>query len=125
MLTYVPARSSVFYHTEYVYCEIVCTTGGTKYSMSQWCVVCSVVVFCASIGCGGVGMWADGSPRFPKRRKMPPRKSMGKGFNVPGNLEKRMSPQKKVRKKQVGVIDSPAADVPGVFPNLAVPVGIP
>ena len=50
---------------------------------------------------------------------------MGKGFNVPGNLEKRMSPQKKVRKKQVGVIDSPAADVPGVFPNLAVPVGIP
>ena len=51
---------------------------------------------------------------------------MGKGFNVPGNLEKRMSPQKKVRKKQVGVIDSPAADdVPGVFPDLAVPVGIP
>ena len=51
---------------------------------------------------------------------------MGKGFNVPGNLEKRMSPQKKVRKKQVGVIDSPAADdVAGVFPHLPVPVGIP
>ena len=35
-------------------------------------------------------------------------------------------PTKKVRKKQVEVINAPAADnVPGVFPNLAVPVGIP
>ena len=44
----------------------------------------------------------------------------------PETLKKRMPPTKKVRKKQVGVIDSLAADdAPGVFPNLAVPVGIP
>ena len=35
------------------------------------------------------------------------------------------APTKKVPKKQVGVIEAPAADsVPGVFPNLAVPVRI-
>ena len=41
----------------------------------------------------------------------------------PETLKKRMPPHtEKVRKKQVGVIDSPAADdVPGVFPYLAVP----
>ena len=90
--------------------------------------MCGVVVFCASFGCGGVGLWADDSPRFPKKKKkeMSPRKSVGKGLNAPGNLEKSHGPpQKRVRKKQVGVIDSPAADVPGVFPNLAVPAGFP
>ena len=87
----------------------------------QWCVVCDVMVFCASFGCGGVGLWADDSPRFPQKRKMPPRKPMGKGLNVPGNIEKAHAPpHKKVRKKQVGVIDPRAADdLPGVFPNLA------
>ena len=86
--------------------------------MVLWCF--ARVLVAAGWGCGPMARHD-----FQKRKKMPPRKSMGKGFNVPGNLEKRMSPQKKVRKKQVGVIDSPAADVPGVFPNLAVPVGIP
>ena len=51
---------------------------------------------------------------------------MGKGLNVPGNLEKAHAPPQKDRKKQVGVIDSPAADdVPGVSPNLVVSVEIP
>ena len=63
----------------------------------QWCVVCDVMVFCASFGCGGVGLWADDSPRFSKKKKkMPPRKSMGKGLTVPGNLEKAHgAPQKR------------------------------
>ena len=102
MLTYVPARSSVFYHTEYVYCEIVCTTGGTKYSMSQWCVVCSVVVFCASIGCGGVGMWADGSPRFPKKKKNASSKIHGERVQCPRKPWKAHVPTKKGSKETSG-----------------------
>jgi len=52
---------------------------------------------------------------------------MGKGLNVPGNLEKAHAPpQKKIERNKVGVIDSPAADdVPGVSPNLVVSVEIP
>ena len=85
-----------------------------------WCF--ARVLVAAGWGCGPMARHD-----FQKRkRKTPPRKYMGKGSNAPGNLEKRMSPQKKARKKQVGVIDSPAAaDVPGVFPDLPVPVGIP
>ena len=61
----------------------------------QWCLVC-VVVFCASFGRGGVGLWADDSVRFPKTKKyIAPRKSMGKGLNVPGNLEKAHGPPQK------------------------------
>ena len=67
----------------------------------KWCVVCGVVVFCASFGYGRVGLWADDdSPRFPKTKiKMPPRKPMGKGLSVPGNLEKVHPPPKKSSKE--------------------------
>ena len=51
---------------------------------------------------------------------------MGKGLNAPRKAWKSaLGATKNVPKKQVGVINSPAADVPGVFPNLAVPVGVP
>ena len=63
----------------------------------QSCVVCDVVVFCASFGCDRVRLWSDDLPRFSKmKRKMPPRKFMGKGLNVSGNLEKSHgTPQKR------------------------------
>ena len=41
----------------------------TPHVPMQWCVVCGVAVFCVSFGCGGVGVWADDSARFPKEKK--------------------------------------------------------
>ena len=36
----------------------------------QWCVVCGVVVvLCAGFGCDGLGLWADDSALFPKKKK--------------------------------------------------------
>ena len=35
----------------------------------QLSFVCGVVVFCASFGCDGVGLWADDSPRFSEKKK--------------------------------------------------------
>ena len=84
----------------------------------QWCVVRGVVM-----------LWADDSARFPKKKKKNASSAKIRGERVECARKPWKSscpPTKKVRKKQVGVIDSPAADdVPGVFPNLAVPVGIP
>ena len=68
-LTYVPASSSVFYHAEYT----------AKYSVLRAvrntpcpnAVVCSVRCCCGALrgfGCGGLGLWADDSALFPKKK---------------------------------------------------------
>ena len=65
---------------------------------------------------------------FRKRRKKNKGSAKIHGERVECPRKPRKSawaPTKEVRKKQLGVIDSPAADVPGVFPTLAVAVGIP
>ena len=95
--------------------------------MSQQRVVCGVVVFFARFGCGGVGLWADDSTTFKNENVNASAKIHGEGVECPRKpFEKAHGVrQKEARKKRVGVIDSRAADVPGVFPNLAVPVGIP
>ena len=63
----------------------------------MWCVVCGVVVFCASFGFAGVGLWTDDSPRLPKKKASA--KIQGKGLNVPGNLEKAHGDHRKVSKE--------------------------
>ena len=57
-------------------------------------------------------------------RKNPGNRVRGTGFDVPGDREKRLETRKmKVRKQQVGVIDSTA--ILASFPQLAVVVSIP
>ena len=60
------------------------------------CIVCGVVVFLREFWLwrgGVVGRWL--ATMSKKKEKMPPRKSMGKGVNVPGNLEKSHGPPQK------------------------------
>ena len=68
--TYVPARSSVFYHTEYTAKYFVLRA--VRNTPCPNAVVCSVWccwVLCAGFGCGGLGLWADDSALFPKKKK--------------------------------------------------------
>ena len=88
--------------------SILCTASinSAKYSMvpMQWCVAC--VVFCASFGCGRVGLWADDSSRFSKKNKekMPQPKHIestgGKGKMPPETLTSAWGPTKKFERSK-------------------------
>ena len=92
-------------------------------------VVCSVVLWCfarvlvvAGWGCGPM----THHDLQKKKKKNASAKIHGERVECPRKFWKSACPPtKKVRKKQVGVIIPAADDVPGVFPNHVVPVGIP
>ena len=85
------------------------------------CGVFARVLVVAGWGCGPVTRHD-----VQKKRKNASAKIHGERGECPRKPRKiAWAPTKNVRKKQVGVIDPPAADVPGVLPNLAVPVGMP
>ena len=73
---------------------------------SQCSGVSRVIVFCASFGCGRVGLWADDSSRFSKKNKekMPQPKHIestgGKGKMPPETLTSAWGPTKKFERSK-------------------------